>query len=181
MTSQVPSSDGTSRTSTERGAERLDHETEALKLGGGGAEARSGLAVELDHLRDEEDLAGDAAIGERPLQPLIDEALMRGVLIDDDQRVLGLGDDEGVVDLRARRAERIGGAESIVLGEVPARIGARLSERRERRLGPLGEAEAAVAETCRARCRARKAAPCARAPLATARRWRGDRRRRAPL
>ena len=34
---------------------------------------------------------------------------MRGVLIDDDEGVLGLGDDEGVVHLRPRGAERIGG------------------------------------------------------------------------
>ena len=54
---------------------------------------------------------------------------MRGVLIDDDQRVLGLGDDEGVVDLGPRRAERIGGAESLVLGLMAARIGARLGKR----------------------------------------------------
>ena len=40
------------------------------------------------------------------LQPLIDDALMRGVLVDDDQAVAGLRHDIGLVDLRARRAER---------------------------------------------------------------------------
>ena len=44
---------------------------------------------------------------------------MRGVLIDDDEGILGRGDDEGVVDLRARRAERIG-AWSVILGDAPA-------------------------------------------------------------
>ena len=49
-------------------------------------------------------------LAKRALQALIDQALMRGVLIDDDESVLGLGDDEHVVDLGARRAERIGRA-----------------------------------------------------------------------
>jgi hypothetical protein len=34
---------------------------------------------------------------------------MRGVLIDDDERVLGRGDDEGVLELRPRRAEWVVG------------------------------------------------------------------------
>ena len=76
---------------------------------------------------------------------------MRGVLIDDDERVLGCGDDEGVVDLRARRAERIGGAWSLIRSDAPAGIGARLSERRKRCLSPLGEAEGMRAEPSGAR------------------------------
>ena len=44
--------------------------------------------------------------GERRLQPLIDDALMRGVLVDHDHAVAGLRDDVVLVHLRARRAER---------------------------------------------------------------------------
>ena len=47
----------------------------------------------------------DAARGERLLHPLIDEALMRGVLIDDDDAIAGLGNYIGIVDLRPRGAE----------------------------------------------------------------------------
>ena len=36
----------------------------------------------------------------------IDQPFMRGVLVDDDQAVLGLGDDVVLVELRPRRAER---------------------------------------------------------------------------
>ena len=90
-------------------AESLDHEAETLKLGGSAGEPVGGLGVELDHFGDQQHLAGEAAIGEGPLQPLIDEALMGCVLIDDDERVLRLGDDEGVVHLGTRSAERIGG------------------------------------------------------------------------
>ncbi len=76
-----------------------------------------------------------------PLQPLIDEALMGGVLIDEDERILRLGDDEGVVHLGTRSAERIGG----LIALIRARMGdsARRGDRRKRRLGPLGEAEGA--------------------------------------
>src|SRR5215469_4266433 len=53
--------------------ESLNDEAEALKLSGCADEKRGGLAIELDHLGDEEKLARDAAIGKAPLQPLIHE------------------------------------------------------------------------------------------------------------
>ena len=52
---------------------------------------------------------------------------MRRVLIDDDERIVGLGDDESVVKLRPRRAERIGRFLLIVGVRVP-------------RVSPLGSA-----------------------------------------
>ena len=39
---------------------------------------------------------------------------MGGVLVDDDDGGLGLGDDEGVVDLGSRSAERIGGRVALI-------------------------------------------------------------------
>ena len=67
---------------------------------------RAGFAlVQLDDFGNEERLALDAAIVERPLHALVDEALMRGVLIDDDDAVVGLRDDIGVVQLRAGDAQ----------------------------------------------------------------------------
>jgi len=48
-----------------------------------------------------------AAIGERALQPLIDKAFVGRVLIDDDERIVRLGDDERILDLRAGGPERV--------------------------------------------------------------------------
>jgi hypothetical protein len=105
-----------------RSAERLDHETEALKLRRGSAKARSRFAVKLNHLGDEEELPGDAAICKGALQPFIDEALVGRVLVDDDQGVFRLGDDEGVLDLRTRRAERVAPLQRIAVRHRPARV-----------------------------------------------------------
>ncbi len=41
--------------------------------------------------------------GQRRLHPFQHQALMRGVLVDDDHAVLGLGDDIGAEDLRRGR------------------------------------------------------------------------------
>ena len=68
--------------------------------------ASTSSARQIDDVRDEQDLAGDAVGLEPALQPLIDQPLVRRVLVDDDQPVLGLRDDIGLVDLRPRRAER---------------------------------------------------------------------------
>ncbi len=102
------------------------------------------MVIELDHFGDEQDLARDPAIGESALQPFIDQPLMRGMLIDDDQRVSSLGDDEGAVNLRACGAERI--ARTVIfLRHAGARVGARRGDRSEWRLGLLGKAERARA------------------------------------
>ncbi len=62
--------------------------------------------IEIDDFRDQQHLSGDAGGVALALQPLIDEALMSRVLVDDDDAVLRLRDDVGAVNLRARRAER---------------------------------------------------------------------------
>ena len=66
---------------------------------------------------------------------------MRGVLVDDDERILGLGDDEGVVELRARGAEREARPERRIVSGRAARVAARLGERVERRLGVVRKSE----------------------------------------
>ena len=48
-----------------------------------------------------------AAFRDRGLELLVDDALVRGVLVDDDEAVAGLRHDIGLVHLRARRAERM--------------------------------------------------------------------------
>src|SRR6516164_7676347 len=67
---------------------------------------------------------------------------MRRMLIDDDERVFGFGDNEGVLKLGSRGAKRIVGAESTTRRSVSARVAARLGERRKRRLRSFGKGEA---------------------------------------
>ena len=79
--------------------------------------------IQFDDRRDQQKLTGDARRRPLFLQPLVDEPLMGGMLIDDDDAVARLGDDIGVVHLRPRRAERggeVGLAGAIAMG---ARIG----------------------------------------------------------
>ena len=90
------------------GTERLDDEPELLEelrlLEELGAIGR----VEVDDFGRQHDLPFDAARRSFALQPLVDEALMRGMLIDDDETVARLRDDVILMELGARRAERKG-------------------------------------------------------------------------
>ncbi len=88
------------------GAERLDDEAEAREFLRARGKALDVGLVEFDDLRDEQDLPRDAGFVERRLHAFIDEALVRRVLIDDDEAVARLRHDIGLVHLRARRAER---------------------------------------------------------------------------
>ena len=152
-----------------RCAEGLDHEAERSSSPAAPDRRCGGFGVELDHFGDQQHLAGDAAIGEGPLQPLIDEALMRRVLVDDDERILGLGDDEGVVHLRARSAERIGRLPAASSVPHPARVAARRGKRRKRRLALARRSRMsarpavslAVGEAWRLGVTSHPAAPCA--------------------
>src|SRR6186997_146881 len=67
---------------------------------------------------------------------------MGGVLIDDDERIFGLGDDEGVLKLGPRCAERIVRAHRFVGCGIAARVAARLGESCERRLCSFSKTEA---------------------------------------
>src|SRR4029450_10967078 len=109
-------------------------------------EKRGGVAVKLDDLGNEQKLARDPAVGQAALQPLIDEAFMRRVLIDNDERIFGLGYDKGILELGPRCAERIVRAYRFVGCGIAARVAARLGERRERRLRSFGKAEAPSAD-----------------------------------
>ena len=73
-----------------------------------GVDQRRGVGVEIDHHRRQQRLPLDRAAVALPLEPLVDDALMRRVLVDDDHSVLGLGDDVVPMHLRPRRAERSG-------------------------------------------------------------------------
>ena len=88
-------------------AERLQGEAEPVEVGCGGDEALGVLGRHLHHVGDQEALAGDAAGGALALQPLVDEALMGRVLVDEDDPVAGLGDDVGLVELGAGGTQRV--------------------------------------------------------------------------
>ncbi len=62
--------------------------------------------VKVHHHRDQQSLPGDAVALQRGLQPLIDKALMGGVLVHEDEAVAGLGEDIGLVQLRPGGTER---------------------------------------------------------------------------
>ena len=69
---------------------------------------RRGVGIEIDDQRRQQHLPLDPALLALKLEPLIDDALMRRVLVDDDDAVSGLGDDVVLVHLRPRRAKRSG-------------------------------------------------------------------------
>ncbi len=98
------------------------------------------IGFKLDDFRNEEALAGDASVGQLGLHTLIDDALVGGVLVDDDHRRFGLGNDVGRMKLGARSAERVAAQFLRRLLMSGARIGARLGKRLEGRLHGLGEA-----------------------------------------
>ena len=58
-----------------------------------GVARRSGVGVEIDHHWRQQRLPLDCAAVAVLLELLVDDALMRRVLIDDDHSVRGLGDD----------------------------------------------------------------------------------------
>ena len=84
----------------------LEREPEAGQLIGARCQPGSIGLIKLDDFRNQHDLAGDAGHFDRRLHSLIDDALMRGMLIDDDEPVAGLRHDIGLVDLRARSTQR---------------------------------------------------------------------------
>src|SRR5580704_19100572 len=86
--------------------ESLYHQTKARQFFGTGDEPLDVGFVELDDLWNEQNLPRYARFLDRRLELLVDDALVRGVLVDDDQAVAGLRHDIGLVHLGARRAER---------------------------------------------------------------------------
>src|SRR5438270_639866 len=74
-------------------AERLDGKAEAQELRGARDEPLDVGLIEFDDVRNQQDLPADAGAVERRLETLVDDALVGGVLIDDDEAVAGLRDD----------------------------------------------------------------------------------------
>ena len=62
--------------------------------------------LEIDDFRHQKPLPLYAGLGQHGLHALIDQPLMRRVLVDNDDTVRSLGDDIGLVHLRPGRTER---------------------------------------------------------------------------
>ena len=88
------------------GPEGFDHQAQLGQFVGARGNARHFGGIKIHHFRDQQRLAGDAAIGQRLLHPLIDQPFMRGMLVHDHDAVFGLGHDIGLMQLRPRHAQR---------------------------------------------------------------------------
>src|SRR6185437_9651973 len=75
------------------GTKRLKQKAEASQLIGARYKPLDIGLVQLDNLGNEQNLSRDAAFFQRRLQALVDDALVRRVLIDNDEAVFGLRDD----------------------------------------------------------------------------------------
>ncbi len=89
--------------------ESLDLEAEVRKIGLRGFQPVAFRLVELDHLREQQRLTGDHPTLPRSAHPLEHQPLVRGVLVDDYQPILGFSDDISRRDLPAGDAEWEGG------------------------------------------------------------------------
>ena len=115
------------------GTERLDHKPKFGQFAAAGGDTLYLGRIKLHHLRNQKRLAGDAAIFQRALHPLINQTFMGGMLIHDHHTIGGLGHDIGFMQLRAGKAQR----QIIRLRIICLRING--SGRGQRRPRPLRE------------------------------------------
>ena len=96
------------------------------------------ITAECHDLRNQQTLPGDVSTGHLRFHPLVDQTLVRGVLIHDDNGVLGLGNDVIFVHLCAHGTERLfAPCRRLRLIRHRFNTTARLSERFERGLRSL--------------------------------------------
>ena len=121
------------------GAEGLHHQAQGLQLLRPAGDALGLRRVQLHHLGQEQGLSGHTAGLQLGLHPLIDQALVGGVLVHHHQAVPGLGDDVGGVDLGPGRAQGL--VEGLGVGRDLAEVerGPRIRQPR-RQLGPARQA-----------------------------------------
>jgi len=105
------------------------------------------LLGHLHHLGNEQKLPRDAASRKRRFQLLIDDALVSGVLIHEDDAIGGFRNDVGLVQLRPRGADKGVAVEALMrrasfAGRVPVFIGDDVTDEdgmaAARRLGGVG-------------------------------------------
>ncbi len=113
-------------------AEPLEVEAETGEFGGARLQPVARRFVELDHFGQQQRLGVDAAVGGCPLHAFEHEALVRRMLVDEDQPILRFGNDIGVGDLPPGDAE---GEAVRFRGRCGSGFGAGLRGRREERTG----------------------------------------------
>jgi len=108
-------------------AKRLEHQAHVGQLGGASGEPSRAILAHVDDLGQQQRLALHAVGLELILsgRSCSRPALVGGVLVDDHHAMVGLGDDIGLVQLRARHAQRIGRAIAVL------RLGGRFDARRQ--------------------------------------------------
>ena len=87
--------------------EPFEIEAELGEFVGPRFEPVAGRLLQLDDLGDQQRLRRDPPTGKRGAHPFEHQPFMRGMLVDEHQPVLRLGDDIGLGDLPARDAERM--------------------------------------------------------------------------
>ena len=105
--SASPSSAGVSRTTHGAQAERLQHQAHLGQLGRACVEPPRAASPSSTTSGSSSTWRFTPSALELRLQPLIDQPLVRGMLVDDHHALGGLRHDIGLVQLRARRAQRI--------------------------------------------------------------------------
>ena len=120
--------------------EGFEHETEFGKFTGTLCQHIGVIRIECDDGRNEQPLRRDATIRQHPLQALVDEPLVRRVLIDDDEAIARLCHDVILMHLRTHRAERAIQQGLRKIREARTAIRTRLIESRKRRLRSFPEA-----------------------------------------
>ena len=132
------------------GPEAFDHQAEPCQRFGMFEQQRNGVAVEFDDDRDEQSCRAMPPAARNSLQLFVDDALVGGVLVDDDDAVLGLGHDIGFVQLRAGSTEGCGAVLGVHGLVRRPRIRGRPAEMIEGRLLGLGEALSGARQARRA-------------------------------
>src|SRR5262245_61625395 len=80
-------------------AECLDYQTKPRKFFRAGGEPHGIGLIEINDLGNEKDLPRDTGFFDRRFHAFIDDALVRGMLVNDHKAIAGLGDDIGFVHL----------------------------------------------------------------------------------
>ena len=88
------------------GAESFQHQPQTFKHRRGFDQSRHLALVHVDNHGDQQALPGNAAGFALAFQLFIDQPLMGGVLVHQDQAIARLGDDIGLMHLRPRGTER---------------------------------------------------------------------------
>ena len=132
--------------------EAVQHQTIFRQFVGARNETLDIAFVEFDDFRNQQDLSRNTLLRHRRFQPLIDQPLMRGMLIDDDKTIAGLRHDVIVMHLRTRGAKRTIERIDRRLEGLDARTRGRCADI-EHRLGGFGKAERRIAIGCKSRLR----------------------------